>query len=423
MIAIDFGTTNSSVAVYSTGDAGPILQKLEYGDPESYNPNVIPSAVCSCASSECGTKRDTYGHEAFRHHFELQHDTTLLHEMKLDYDKSTQESPAFIEVREGTVLRDEGGFLTPVPKNYKYLHYKDIVPLEPKDFVPGTAKLVAELIRRSNATPTDRQEIAVGVPASFGELGKSRLREAVKRGIFGEGAGSEGISLYPEPLAAARSYMRIDKGNILVLDYGGGTLDITVMTLERPDVFDPRKILYDGFPEGGSRIDEAILQYHLARADTRVQSWYQSAPLRTRLRLKRNVEKAKIDLATKPEAIIELPGSGFDPIRLTADGVSLAIQLIMNRMIGKVSETVVRHVGRIDAIDFVVLSGGTSLSESVQNSVRALFQHIPTPRFVVPDATNPADVERCFCAVARGLALLHRDGFAPLQLPPSKDRA
>jgi molecular chaperone DnaK (HSP70) len=420
MIAIDFGTTNSSVAVFADDDTEPRLQKLEYGDPESYDPNVIPSGVCSCRNTECGKRSSTYGHEALRHHFELEHDSTLLHEMKLDFDKSTQDPPSFIEIRQGTVLRDEGGFLTPVPATYRYSYYKDVVPLQPKQFVPGTARLVEELVRRSSITSADRREVAVGVPASFHELGKSRLREALKRGVFGESAGYEGVFLYPEPLAAARSYMRIERGNILVLDYGGGTLDITVMTVVRTDVFDPAKILYDGFPEAGSRMDDAILHNRLSRSEAAVQRWYESASLRTKLRVKRNVEKAKIALSTKPEAAIELPGSAFNPIRLTADDVSIALQPILTRMVAKVTETVVKHVGGIDAIDFVVLSGGTSLNRSVQDSVRALFQHIPSDRFVLPDADKPESVEICFCAVARGLALLHRDGFAPLALPPPR---
>jgi hypothetical protein len=384
------------------------------------NDRVIPSAVCSCGDLGCRSKAQTFGYEAFRHHFEISHDSRILHEMKLDFDKSTQEPPSFVEVRQGTVLRDEGGFLTPVPDAYKHPHFGDVVPLAPKDFVPGTAVLVRELIRRSAASAGDRREIAVGVPASFHELGKVRLREAVKRGAFDDQASYEGISLYPEPLAAARSYMRIDRGNILVLDYGGGTLDITVMTLAQPYVFDPAKVCFDGFPEGGSRMDEAILVHRLARAGEHVQAWYRSADLRTRMRLKRNIEKAKIALTTANETVIELPGTGFDPLRITADDVALALQNILTRMTAKVTQTVVRHVRSIEAIDFVVLSGGTSLNPSVQNSVRALFQLVQPERFVLPNPRDPVSVETCFCAVARGLALLHRDGFAPLVLPPPK---
>ena len=47
MIAIDFGTTNSSLAILSEGETSPRVQSLEYGDTDSYNPNVLASAVCA----------------------------------------------------------------------------------------------------------------------------------------------------------------------------------------------------------------------------------------------------------------------------------------------------------------------------------------------------------------------------------------
>jgi actin-like ATPase involved in cell morphogenesis len=397
------------------------LQKVEFGDPESYDPNVMPSAVCSCQSWECRAKADTYGHEALRHHFDLQHDSTLLQEMKLYFDKSTQDPPTLVETKVITALREEGGFLTPVVKTYRYPRYEGDVPLKPQEFVPGTAKLVRELIGRSTAITRDKREIAVGIPASFHELGMKRLREAAKRGAFGGGAGYEGVFLYFEPVAAARSYMRIEKGNILVLDYGGGTLDITVMTIEQPNVFDRYKIVFSGFPEAGSRMDQAILHYCLSRAGERVQRWYDSQLMRIRLRVKRNVEKGKIALSTSDEAMVELPGSDFDPIRLTAGDLYFALQPIITRMVAKVTQTVVKAIGAIENIDFVVLSGGTSLNRVVQTSIQAMFQHIPHERFVLPDPSNREDVETCLCAVVRGLAWLHRDGFAPIQLPAPEE--
>jgi molecular chaperone DnaK (HSP70) len=415
MIAIDFGTSNSSVAVFSEEDAAPRLQKMEFGDPESYDPNVMPSAVCSCLNSGC-ERANTYGHEAIRHHVELQHDSKLLHEMKLYFDKSTQDPPTFAETKKITALREEGGFLTPVSKTYKYLRYEGDVPLKPNEFVPGTATLIRELIYRSTTVAQDKKEIAIGIPASFRELGPSRLREAAWRGAFGQGTRYEGVYLYPEPVAAARSYMRIEKGNILVLDYGGGTLDITVMRIDQPGVL-PAKIDFSGFPEAGSRMDQAILHYCLSLSGGEVQDWYNSQPIRIKLKFKRNAEKAKIALSTKAEAHIELPGSHFDPIRLTTGDLSIALQPIMTRMVAKVTETVVKAVGAIENVEFVVLSGGTSLNRAVQIAIEAMFQHIPRDRFVVPDPSKPEDVETCLCAVVRGLAWLRRDGYPPIPLP------
>lgn len=416
MIAIDFGTSNSSVTVFSTNDTEPRLQAVSYGDPDSYDQGVMPSAVCTCGSPACHSKPELYGFDAIRHQFDLTHDSTLLQEMKLYFDESTLNAPTFLEKRQITTLREEGGFLTPVSKTYKYQQYAGDVPLKPSEFVPGTARLIRELIHLSKSGVEDRREIVVGVPASFHETGMRRLREAAKQGAFGDGRSYEGIHLYLEPVAAARSYMAIGEGNVLVLDYGGGTLDITVMTVDKRHMVDRTKIVFSGFPEAGARMDQAILHYSLDH-NGHAKNWYDPQPMQAKRRVRRNVERAKIALSTADEAAIELPGSGLDPVRLTAGDLSAALQAIMTRMVAKVSQTVTQAVGGIENIDYVVLSGGTSLNRGVQVAVQAMFQHIPVDRFVLPDPTKAEDVERCLCAVVRGLAWLRHDGFAAIDLP------
>jgi molecular chaperone DnaK (HSP70) len=416
MIAIDLGTSNSSVAVYTPGGGSQMIP-LEFGDPQAYTPYVMPSAVCICGAIECRQKSVVFGHEATRHTFNLSHDSKLLQEMKIYFDRATANAPTLVQRQEVVLLREENGFLTPVRKVYLQPHWEGNVPLEPKDFVPGTAKLVKELIKKAVETGADKSLIAVGYPASFHGTGVRRLREAVKLGAFGESADYSGVRLYPEPLAAARAYMGIQAGNFLVLDYGGGTLDVTTMKVTTPGVFEQKNVYCSGFPEGGARMDEAILNYSLAKGGTKLQDWYQQQPLRTKLRIKSNVESVKIALSTSNEATVEFPGSKIDPVRLTPGELAHALQPIMTRMVAKVMETIMRGLGGIEDVQFVVMSGGSSLSPVVQNSVLAMFQHIPEDRFIVPAPDNLEQVETCMCAVAKGLALLSVDGFEPPAIP------
>ena len=209
--------------------------------------------------------------------------------------------------------------------------------------------------------------------------------------------------------------MQVAKGNILVLDYGGGTLDITVMTVDNPAKLNDAKVKFNGFPEAGSKMDEAIVDY-LVSKDTKVQKWFDAQPLKTKLRLKRIVEKQKILLSTQQEAFVDLPGSGLDPLRLTSPDLSYALQPIITRMVAKVTQTVMEAVGSIQNIDFVVMSGGTSLNKIVQTSIVAMFKHLPPKKFVLPDARDPQKVKTCLCAVATGLALLRRDGHDPINI-------
>src|SRR5262245_54026638 len=124
MIAIDFGTTNSSIAVLADGDTEPRIQNIEYADPDSVNPSVMPSALSTCSSHDCKHKRYTGGNEAIRHYFNTAHDASFLQEMKLHFDSTTKQHAAFTK-EERVVLREEdGGFLTPTRMVMKHAMYE-----------------------------------------------------------------------------------------------------------------------------------------------------------------------------------------------------------------------------------------------------------------------------------------------------------
>jgi len=413
MIAIDFGTTNSSLAVFDEGDTEPRIQKLEYGDPDSVDANVAPSAVSECSSHECSGNRVTIGNEALRHYFGTRHDISLLQEMKLHFDRSTKELPTFVETAEVRTLREEGAFLSLERRMLRQAIYEGDMPLEPRDFVPGTAFLIKALVHRATKIE-DRREAVFGVPASFQQAGKKRLREAAKTAMAGDAGGYEGVHVYLEPVAAARAYMRLEAGNTLVLDYGGGTLDISVIAMEAGGKFDPARVTYGGFSEGGCRMDQRLLEYCLDKGGKRLSEWYNPQNILVRRRIKRNVESAKIQLSLSTETEVEFPGSEIGTIRLTRADLALALQPIMTRMAVKIAQVVLDAVGKIENIDFVVLSGGSSLNRAVQDGVLSIFSHIPPDRFILPDAAKPQDVETCLCAVAKGLAWLRREGFPPI---------
>jgi molecular chaperone DnaK (HSP70) len=335
--------------------------------------------------------------------------------MKLHFDPVTQNPPTLVETKILRALREEQGALNPIMTIQRVALYDGEVPLQPAQFVPGTARLVQQLISRSRTEEHDLAEVVLGVPASFRGKGARHLREAARLGAFGKKDAYDKIHLYPEPLAAARSYMQISKGNVLVLDYGGGTLDITVMQIDDPGIFDQEKIHFDGFPEGGSAMDRRLLDYCLSKSrEGRVAEWFRKQPLAVKMRIKRNVEKAKIRLSTQETANVELPNSGIGAISLDIQDMCFALQPIMTRMATKVTQVVMKAVGKLENINFVVMSGGASLNGEVQRTVFAMFQHLEKEQFIIPDARDKGSVETCMCAVARGLALLRRDGFAPL---------
>jgi molecular chaperone DnaK (HSP70) len=182
------------------------------------------------------------------------------------------------------------------------------------------------------------------------------------------------------------------------------------MGLREGGQFDPDKVTYDGFSEAGARMDQRLLEYCIDKAGKEVADWFSKQTILVRRRVKRSVEAAKIKLSTEAKATVEFVGAPVSSVEINRADLTLALSPIMNRMIAKVSEVVIKAVGKLDNVNFVVLSGGSSLSSVVQESVLSIFRHIPEERFFLPDPRKPEDVETCLCAVAKGLAWLRRDG-------------
>jgi hypothetical chaperone protein len=104
------------------------------------------------------------------------------------------------------------------------------------------------------------ESIHVGRPVNFEGSDDSRNAVAVARLLeANEHAGFRNISFYPEPVAATLSYLwrarPADKGIALTVDFGGGTLDLSVVRYEG-EAFEV--LATDGIGLGGNRIDQLI---------------------------------------------------------------------------------------------------------------------------------------------------------------------
>ena len=100
----------------------------------------------------------------------------------------------------------------------------------------------------------------VTLPANFSKAWKRETHDACSF------AGLEYIRMMSEPTAAAVAYRLIadesmfeDDANILVLDYGGGTLDVSVLAVSG-DSIEVCSTAGDTFL-GGRDFDEAIIGY------------------------------------------------------------------------------------------------------------------------------------------------------------------
>ncbi|MCB1644710.1 MAG: Hsp70 family protein [Pseudomonadales bacterium] len=119
-------------------------------------------------------------------------------------------------------------------------------------------------IRRTIEThiPEKLGDVHFGHPVKFeghgdfrNDLGFDRLREATTY------AGYREISFYPEPIAATLSYLHDedspDRGRVLTVDFGGGTLDLCIIEYEGIDF---RVLSTAGRSLGGDHIDQLIFR-------------------------------------------------------------------------------------------------------------------------------------------------------------------
>jgi len=109
----------------------------------------------------------------------------------------------------------------------------------------------------------DVKDVVITCPAYFGELERTRTRQA------GEAIGLNVIAILDEPVAAALNYgleKPDTKGkNVIVYDLGGGTFDVTVISIGSDPRRDEIKVICtEGDHQlGGKDWDNRIVQYYL----------------------------------------------------------------------------------------------------------------------------------------------------------------
>lgn len=142
----------------------------------------------------------------------------------------------------------------------------------------------------------------VTVPAYFDDNQRQATKDA------GKIAGLEVIRIINEPTAASLAY-GIDKHQgkeqkILVFDFGGGTLDVTIMEFG-DGVFEVKSTSGDT-QLGGTDMDTALVNYIVAefKKEQAVDLTKDQIAMQ---RLKEAAEKAKIELSTVAETDINLP--------------------------------------------------------------------------------------------------------------------
>merc|ERR1712176_1620879 len=222
----------------------------------------------------------------------------------------------------------------------------------------------------------------VTVPAYFNDAQRQATKDA---GVI---AGLNVMRIINEPTAAAIAY-GIDKKegekNILVFDLGGGTFDVSLLTIDN-GVFEVVATTGDTHL-GGEDFDHRVMQ-HFIKVFNKKHKKDMSKDKRALQKLRREVEKTKRALSSNHQARIEIEAL-FDGVDFSETLTRARFEEINNDLfkntLGPVKQVLEDSGLKKTQIDEVVLVGGSTRIPKVQQLMKDFFNGKEPNRGINPD--------------------------------------
>ncbi|MCW3767781.1 MULTISPECIES: Hsp70 family protein [Paenarthrobacter] len=339
IVGFDFGTTNSLVSIISGNRVIDVLD--EEGRP---HPSVV----------RYEGEEVIVGREA-RH---------ALEEVGLGVHGSTVRSPKFYL---GQETINVGG-----------------VDRSPVDIVAEVISHVRTESKRSNRRQVlgELDRAVVTIPVNMNGPRRAALREAFAQ------AGMSVAQFVHEPLAALYGYLRgaadpqsemrrLMRRNVLVVDWGGGTLDLTLCRIESGRILQLRNGGTDLV--GGDEFDQVIRDEVVTRfSNTHGISGSDKPTREARLRLLQLTERNKIELSERAKVTF------YGPSYFPESGTTLQYSLSRQELDGITRPLVAAGVREIESlletagmapaqISLCLVAGGMAAMPSIRSSLHELF--------------------------------------------------
>jgi molecular chaperone DnaK (HSP70) len=431
-LGIDFGTSNSVVAFFDEGAKAPAVLTVDLpGTPASGA--GAPSRRRGARAKASGTPLipsvlafaggpDAYriGHEAQRE-LNVHPDWTVrsikrimgyAHQRQFFGRAFSPAQLATLIIKKLVQLAEERHYL----QSGKYLSFKHAIFTVPANFFDLQ---IRDVLAACEAAGLDIEEESARLAA---ETAQAALGEEVNAGI-----------ILDEPSAAALYYLdqlemlgRLDKLdqpgkrlNLLVFDYGGGTLDVSVASVERLARGAGLRILANmgNNQIGGDSIDLALMFEMVRRCkgevpafddelirllfkelDSRSQAeGWRHSPAFSQILAARNAwkdaaERAKILLSDAEQTRVELPAEAI-PLRIAGGRAEISKAPFFTQVTRAEFETQIKGIlveceGLVEKaldlagvkpeeIDFVLHTGRQSLLPAVRERVKKIFAGLP----------------------------------------------
>ncbi len=223
------------------------------------------------------------------------------------------------------------------------------------------------------------EEAVITVPAYFNDNQRQATKDA------GEIAGLKVLRIINEPTAACLAY-GLDKAGkdqkIMVFDFGGGTLDVTILEMgwdeeHKAATFEVLSTSGDNHL-GGTDMDNVLIEYIVEqfKAESGIDLTNDKMAFQ---RLREAAEKAKVELSSTIQTDINLPfitadASGPKHLNLTIDRAKLEslVSPIVDRCGGPIRQAVKDasdKVGESVKVDRIIMVGGPTRMPIVQQFV------------------------------------------------------
>ncbi|HEX6289930.1 MAG TPA: Hsp70 family protein [Herpetosiphonaceae bacterium] len=253
-VGLDWGTTNTSATIYD----GRRVRLLDL-DPVNANPSVLRTALFigregDVALGRAAINRYTEGNVGR----EIEYQRTYIGEIAMTFaGVGTIRQGIFVD----TDANAPGRLFLSIKLALSDPTYTSTnvfgATWSVEELIALTLKRIGERVHELTGEQID--EIVIGRPVHYATE-ERRDQIAIKRmRAAAELAGLRNVQFLAEPTAAALTYRRQSHRaqHVLVFDFGGGTLDVTIMRIEPNG---QREILAtDGVPVGGDLLDQRIV--------------------------------------------------------------------------------------------------------------------------------------------------------------------
>ena len=330
IIGIDLGTSNSCAAVLEAG-----------------KPKIIPSAEGSTYAGKTVPSFVAFTKEG----------------QKLVGEPARRQA---VSNPEGTIMAAKRKMGT----TYKYkVHGKEYTPQQISAFILQKIKADAEAYLGEKVI-----KAVITVPAYFDDNQRQATKDA---GVI---AGLDVVRIINEPTAASLAY-GLDKAHkehkILVFDFGGGTLDVTIMEFGE-GVFEVKSTSGDT-QLGGTDMDNVLIN-HIIKEFKAKEGVDLSNDDMAMQRLREAAEKAKIELSTTLETDINLPfitATNTGPKHLVMKIRRAKLEELVKPIVEKCRHPVEQALkdGKVTKNDIakIILVGGPTRMPIVQKFVEDIF--------------------------------------------------